>query len=94
MEFLPKSAEKAWFKSVLRLSFFVNFSRFSFCWEFFKLHLISTQCQIILNPRGWHVVDGEEIIEGKRGIECPLKGEKENYDRRDAEKRWVLLWGL
>ena len=81
------------FKSVIRFSFFVNFSRFRFCWEFFKLHLVSTQCQIILNPRGWHVVDGEEIIEGKRGIEGPLKRGKENSKRRDAE-RLVLLWGL
>ena len=79
MEFLQKSAEKALFKSFLRFSFFVNFSRFSFCWEFFKLHLVSTQCQIILNPRGWYVVDGEEIIEGKRGIEGPLKGRKKEF---------------
>ena len=46
-----------------------------------------------MNPRGWYVVDGEEIIEGKRGIKGPLKRGKENSKRGDAE-RLVLLRGL
>ena len=31
---------------------------------------------------------------GHKGHRRPAKGEKENSNRRDAEKRWVLSWGL